>query len=86
MQTESARQIFDAMPAAERRNLTRLGVWFEPGYRRKWGEHLVGPEYGALRMRGVISDVHISVMEGKKVVITDLGRAVLHFIEAGYEQ
>ena len=86
MQTENARQTFDAMPPAERRNLTRLGVWFEPGYRRLWGEHLVGPEYEALRLRGVIASSHISVMEGSKIVITDSGRAVLHFIDASYEQ
>ena len=86
MQTETARQIFDAMPPAERRNLTRLGVWFEPGYRRLFGEHLIGPEYEVLRLRGVITSVHVSTMEGSKVVITDLGRAVLHFIEASYEQ
>ena len=76
-------QTFDAMSVVERRNLARLSYWLQPDYHRNPGEHLIGPEYEALRQRGVIDSPFKSAAEGKPVRITDLGRAVLHFIEGG---
>lgn len=81
--TISAREVFDAMPPNERHNLARLSWWFRSDYTRKDDEHLLGPEYESLRIRGVITNEFVSVEEGRPVRITDLGRAVLRYIEGG---
>lgn len=74
---DRARQTFDAMPAIERWNLACLGYWLSPDRERQEGGHLLGPEYEALRLRGVIDNSTVSVAEGKPVRLTDLGSAVL---------
>ncbi len=79
----TARLTFDAMPAADRENLAKLNHWLEPGYKRKPGEHLVGYEYYALIDRGVVKFDYVDEARGREIKVTDLGRAVLHYIEGG---
>ncbi len=82
-QPSFARLTFDAMPASDRENLAKINYWLEPGYRRKPGEHLSGPEYCALIDRGVTSLDYVDAARGRELKITDLGRGVLHYIEGG---
>ncbi len=77
----TARQTFEAMPLADRENLAKLKHWLYPGYKRKPGEHLFGPEYYALIDRGVISVGYVDAARGRELKITNLGRAVLHYIK-----
>ena len=77
------RETYDAMTAEDRRNLVALDRWLDPHRERQDGEYLIGPEYTRLRMAGVIAAPFMSAAEGKPVVITDLGRAVLPYIEGG---
>ncbi len=78
-----ARLTFDAMPASDRENLAKITHWLEPGYKRKPGEHLVGYEYYALIVHGVLIFDYVDEARGREIKVTDLGRAVLHYIEGG---
>ncbi len=78
-----ARLTFDAMPASDRENLAKITHWLYPGYKRRPGEHLIGPEYQALIDHGVVIFDYVDEAHGRDLKITDLGRAVLYYIEGG---
>ena len=81
--TDAAEMVFDAMPQADRHNLCRLNYWLTAEVKRRPRDHLLGPEYEALHKRGVIDTLLVNHAAGKVIQITDLGRAVLGYIEDG---
>ncbi len=83
MPDTDARETFDSMTAEQRQNLAKLAHWLDPAYRRKKGEHLIGPEYQALIDIGVVSFSYVDAARGTEVTISDLGRAVLRHFEGG---
>ena len=76
-----AQQAFDAMSIDERQNLAKLNFWLNQERWRRKGEHLIGPEYTALRRHGVIGDRNPSPAYGKGLMITALGHDVLYYID-----
>ena len=79
-----AQQTFDAMSIIERQNLAKLNFWLNLDRWRRRGEHLIGPEYAALRRHGVIGYRDPSLTYGKGLMITALGRDVLYYIDGPY--
>ena len=78
-----AKQTFDAMSIDERQNLVNMNFWLDPERQRRKGEHLLGPDYESLQRHGVIRLGERTSALGKAVVITNLGRVVLHYIAIG---